>query len=73
MFAKLLAPRFNRAFSKKHPVYLLIFFLPQGALCPLFKESLEDVGDLYLDVAEAYINVGKSQCLSIFMISEYCL
>eukprot|EP00794_Sanderia_malayensis_P008278 gene8278-9162_t len=30
-------------------------------LSPLRKENIEDVGDLYLDIAEAYIDVGKHE------------
>eukprot|EP00795_Rhopilema_esculentum_P004300 gene4300-20500_t len=42
-------------------IELKVCFDVQRVLCPLFKESLEDVGDLYLDVSEAYINVGRCE------------
>lgn len=36
------------------------FSTQQKCLQPLFKSSAESMGDLYLDVAEAYLEKGKA-------------
>ena len=37
----------------------MIDFVFQNVLKPLLDESPDEMGDLYLDVAEAYVEVGK--------------
>ena len=52
----------------------MCFTYPQGLLAPLMEQSPEEVGDLYLDVGEAYLEQGEYPSalplLSALVISE---
>ena len=44
-------------------------FRQQHVISPLFVEEIEEVGDLYLDIAEAYVDVGK--LFSVLFLTVY--
>ena len=48
--------------KEKHFDMIMTDFVFQNVLKPLLDESPDEMGDLYLDVAEAYVEVGKLCC-----------
>ena len=49
-------------FSAAAFFYIFLFcliFAKQNVVAPLFDEPVEEVGDLYLDIADAYCETGK--------------